>query len=152
MVSQHSVLTIQSQMDWYQLNGITRSPYLRSELIGKLPHWATYTWHWCVNILSDARLAFAHCRCIRVCVCLCLCVRVCVRPCVCQSRACPHDNSSSMQARIIEFGQRLKTPWLRSLLLWGRWNFADKVKIDLNSKYTPFELVRTITHHVLSIY
>ena len=41
---------------------------------------------------------------------VCLCVRVSVCPCVYQSLACPHDNSSSGQARITKFGvQEQKT-------------------------------------------
>ena len=33
--------------------------------------------------------------------------------------ACPHHNSSSVEARINKLDQRCKTPWLRSLLFWG---------------------------------
>ena len=35
-----------------------------------------------------------------VVACVCLCVRLCVR----QSRACPRDNLSPVQARITKFG------------------------------------------------
>ena len=39
--------------------------------------------------------------------------------CVYQSLACPHDNSSAVQARITKFENRCKKPWLRCLLFWG---------------------------------
>ena len=60
---------------------------------------------------------------------------------VCQSRACPHDNSSLIQAR------RCKTPWLRSLLFLGMINIDLQGQIELESHILPhFELVCTITH------
>ena len=40
-------------------------------------------------------LAFGYCH--RLCLCICQCV------CVSQSLACPHDNSSAVQARITKF-------------------------------------------------
>ena len=46
-------------------------------------------------------LAFGYCRCLRLCVC----VRVCLS--VCQSRVCPRDNSSPVQARI-KFGTQMQ--------------------------------------------
>ena len=41
-------------------------------------------------------LAFGYCRCLRLSVCVC--------PSVCQSRACPRDNSWPVSARITKFG------------------------------------------------
>ena len=37
-----------------------------------------------------------------------LCVRVCVGVCVYQSRACPHDNSSPIQAWITKLGPEMQ--------------------------------------------
>ena len=58
-------------------------------------------------------LALGYCRCLR------LCVRVSVCLFVCQSLACPRDNSGPVQARIAKFGPKCKRPWLRSLLFYG---------------------------------
>ena len=38
---------------------------------------------------------------------------------VCQSRACPHDNSSLIQVRIIKFGPEMQNTLVRSLLFLG---------------------------------
>ena len=77
-------------------------------------------------------LAFGYCHRLRLCVCPCVCV------CVYQSLACPHDNSSAVQARITKFGWEMQNttvkkpiilgndrPWpLRSNLTWKS-NFAS---------------------------
>ena len=45
-------------------------------------------------------LAFGYCHRLRL--------WVCVSVCVCQSRACPHDNSSLVQARFTKFGPEMQ--------------------------------------------
>ena len=45
---------------------------------------------------------------------MCVSAWLCVCQSVCQSLACPHDNSIPVQAMITKF-----EPWLRSLLFWG---------------------------------
>ena len=42
------------------------------------------------------------------CHCLCLCISVSMCVCVSQSRTCPHDNSSPVQAMIIKLGVQLQ--------------------------------------------
>ena len=49
-------------------------------------------------------LAFGYCHRLRLWVCVSVCVYVCVY----QSRACPHDNSSPIQARITKFGPEMQ--------------------------------------------
>ena len=59
-------------------------------------------------------LAFVYCRCLRLCVCVCLSV------CVCQSRVCPRDNSSPVQARITKFRAHMQNTLVKVLIvLWG---------------------------------
>ena len=59
------------------------------------------------------------------------CVCLCVRPSVCQPLACPRDNSSPVQVRV----------------LGGDWPWSSRSNLTLKSKFTPFELVRGKTHH-----
>ena len=47
-------------------------------------------------------------------------VGLCVSVCVCQSRACPHDNSSFIQARITKFG-----PEMQNTLVYVPFVFGD---------------------------
>ena len=66
------------------------------------------------------------------------CVCVCVCPCVRQSCACPHDNSSTVQARITKFGPVMcKRPWLRSLLFCGAIDLDLQGQIELKSQNLP---------------
>ena len=77
-------------------------------------------------------------------VCACRCVRVSMCVSVCQSLACPRDNSGHVQARITKIGPKMQTPWLRSLLFWGQSILTFKVKFNLKSQNLPhFPLVRT---------
>ena len=68
----------------------------------------TYLWRYCY---PRPILAFGYCRCLRLCVCVC--------PSVCQSQACPCDNSWPVSARITKLDHRCKRPWTRSLLFLG---------------------------------
>ena len=63
--------------------------------------------------------------------CLCLCV------CMYQSLACPHDNSSPVQARITKFGPEKQNTLVKiPIVLGGNWpwpsrsNLTSKLKID----------------------
>ena len=58
-------------------------------------------------------LAFGYCHCLRLCVCVCLSV--------CQSRVCPRDNSSPVQARITKFGVQMQKTLVKVpiVFLWG---------------------------------
>ena len=72
-------------------------------------------------------LASGYCRC------LCLCV------CVYQSLACPHDNSSPVQARITKFGPEKQSTLVKiRIVLGGNWPWPSRSNLNSNSKLTPF--------------
>ena len=72
-------------------------------------------------------LAFGYCHRLR------LWVRVSVCVCVYQSRACPHDNSSPIQARVTKFG-----PEMQNTLVWVPIVFGDDRPWSSRSNFTPF--------------
>ena len=61
----------------------------------------------------------------------CVCGSVCV--CVYQSRVCPHDNSSPIQARITKFG-----PEMQNTLVWAPLVFGDDRPWSSRSNLTCF--------------
>ena len=64
-------------------------------------------------------------------------VSVCV--CVYQSLACPHDNSSPVQARITKFGPEKKNTLVKiPIVLEGNWPWPSRSNLTSNSKLTPF--------------
>ena len=64
-------------------------------------------------------------------------VSVCV--CVYQSLACPHDNSSPVQARITKFGpEKQNTLAMILIVLGGKWPWPSRSNLTSNSKLTPF--------------
>ena len=72
-------------------------------------------------------LASGYCRC------LCLCV------CVYQSLACPHDNSSPVQASITKFGPEKQNTLVKiPIVLGGNWPRPSRSNLTSNSKLTPF--------------
>ena len=65
--------------------------------------------------------------------CRCLCV------CVYQSLACPHDNSSPVQARITKFGPEKQNTLVKiPIVLGGKWPWRSRSNLTSNSKLTPF--------------
>ena len=50
---------------------------------------------------------------------VCLCLRVFVCPCVYQSRACPHDNSQLVQARVIKCRTKVQKSLVKVPLVLG---------------------------------
>ena len=76
----------------------------------------------------------------------CVCGSVCV--CVYQSRACPHDNSSPIQARITKFG-----PEMQNTLVWVPIVFGDdrpwssRSNLTWKSNFAPFW---AFSHHYSS--
>ena len=74
-------------------------------------------------------LAFGYCHRLRLWVCVC----------VYQSRACPHDNSSPIQARITKFG-----PEMQNTLVWVPIVFGDdrpwssRSNLTWKSNFAPF--------------
>ena len=65
--------------------------------------------------------------------CRCLCV------CVYQSLACPHDNSSPVQARITKFGPEKQDTLVKiPFVLGGNWPWPSRSNLTSKSKLTPF--------------
>ena len=71
-------------------------------------------------------LAFGYCRCLRLCV----------RQSVCQSLACPRDNSGPVEAIITKFGPKVQNTLVKASIVLGanrlwpsRSNSTLKVKI-----------------------
>ena len=62
-----------------------------------------------------------------------------VSVCVYQSRACPHDNSSPVQARITKFGPEKQNTLVKiPNVLGGKWPWPWRSNLTSNSKLTPF--------------
>ena len=64
---------------------------------------------------------------------------VSVCDCVYQSLACPHDNSSPVQARITKFGPEKQNTLVKiPIVLGGNWPWPWRSNLTSNSKLTPF--------------
>ena len=62
-----------------------------------------------------------------------------VSVCVYQSLACPHDNSSPVQARITKFGSEKQNTLVKiPSVLGGNWPWPSRSNLTSNSKFTPF--------------
>ena len=62
-----------------------------------------------------------------------------VSVCVYQSLACPHDNSSPVQARITKFGPEKQNTLVKiPIVLGGNWPWPSRSNLTSNSKLTPF--------------
>ena len=69
----------------------------------------------------------------------CVCVSVC--PCVrvCQSRACPHDNSSLVQARITKFGTKVQKTLVKVPIVFGDDRpWPSRSNLTWKSNFTSF--------------
>ena len=76
-------------------------------------------------------LAFGYCRCLRLCVC--------VRQSVCQSLACPRDNSGPVQARNTKFRSHVQNNLVKvPIVLWSNWPWPSRSDIGSKLKFTPF--------------
>ena len=83
------------------------------------------------NFYPRPVLAFGYCRCLRLCVCVCLSV--------CQSRVCPRDNSSPVQARITKFGAQMQNTLVKVLIvLWGDRPWPSRSNLTWKSNFTSF--------------
>ena len=70
---------------------------------------------------------------------VCLCVRVFVRPCVCQSRACLHDNSPLVQARITKFGTKVQKTLVKVPIVFGDDRpWPSRSNLTWKSNFTSF--------------
>ena len=66
-------------------------------------------------------------------------VVACVCVCVYQSLACPHDNSSPVQARITKFGPEKQNTLVKfPIVLGGNWPWPSRSNLTSNSRLTPF--------------
>ena len=74
-----------------------------------------------LNFYPRQVLAFGYCRCLRLSVC------PSVRVCMCQSLACPRDNSGPFKLGSPNLKQRCKTPWLR-------FQMFDAIDLDLQGQ------------------
>ena len=63
-------------------------------------------------VIACVSVSVRLCACVCACVCVCVCC-VCVCQSVCQSLACPRDNSGPVQTRIAKFGH------LKSRIFWS---------------------------------
>ena len=62
-----------------------------------------------------------------------------LRPCVCQSLACPRDNSEPVQARIAKFGPKMqKTLVTVPIVLGGNWPWPSRSNLTSKSEFSPF--------------
>ena len=80
-------------------------------------------------------LAFGYCRCLCLCVCVCLSLYLSV----CQSRICPYDNSSPVQARITKIGAQMQNTFLNvPIVLWGDRPWPSRSNLTWKSNFTSF--------------
>ena len=64
---------------------------------------------------------------------------VCVRVCVCQSWACPHDNSQRVQARITKFGTKVQKTLVRVPIVLGvDRSWPSRSNLNWKSNFTSF--------------
>ena len=94
-----------------------------------LIHMPTFTCLICasfggVHFYRRPVLAFGYCHRLRLCVC----VSVCVCVTLCQSLACPRDNSGPVQARIAKFGPKMQKTLVKAPIVLGA------IEIDLQGQ------------------
>ena len=67
------------------------------------------------------------------CICVCVCLSVC------QSLACPRNNSGPVQARISKFGPKMQKTLVKvPIVLWTDRPWPSRSNLTWNSKFTPF--------------
>ena len=92
------------------------------------PNFCTYNYG---SFYPRPVLAFGYCRCLRLYVCVC--------PSVCQSLACPRDNSGPVQARIAKFGPKMQKTLVKvPIVLRGNWPWPSRSNLTSKSEFTPF--------------
>ena len=68
----------------------------------------------------------------------CVCGSVCQCVCVCQSRACPHDNSSLIQATITKFRPQMQKHLVLGSYCFGEWSMLTfKAKFYFKVEFYP---------------
>ena len=74
-------------------------------------------------------LAYGYCHRLRLCVC----------SCVCQSLACPRDNSGPAQARIAKFGPKMQKTLVKvPIVLESNWHWPSRSNLTSKTEFTPF--------------
>ena len=73
------------------------------------------TFSWCQSVFTRGQ--FWPSGIVVACVCVSVCP--CVRECVYQSRACPHNNSPLVQARITKFGTKVQKTLVKVPIVLG---------------------------------
>ena len=67
------------------------------------------------------------------------CVCVCLSVCLCQSLACPRDNSGPVQARIAKFGPKMQKTLVKvPIVLGGNWPWPSRSNLTSKSEFTQF--------------
>ena len=67
----------------------------------------------------------------------CVCPSVCLS--VCQSLACPRDNSGPVQARITKFGPKMQNTLVKvPIVLWTDRTWPPRSNLTWKSTFTPF--------------
>ena len=97
--------------------------------------WGNYGWsqrkyfvlHISQHFYPRPVLSFMYCRCLRLCFSMC------------QSLACPRDNSRPVQARITKFETQVYKILVKiPFVLRDDWPLPSRSNLHSNSKYTPF--------------
>ena len=93
--------------------------------------WMT-SWPSRIKFLPEASFGFRVLS-LPASVCLCVCVSLC------QSLACPCDNSGPVQASITKFGPKVQNNLLKvSIVLWSDHPWSSRSNLRSNSKFTSF--------------
>ena len=72
-----------------------------------------------------------------VVACVCVCVCVCLS--VCQSLACPRDNSAPVQARIAKCGPKMQKTLVKVPIVFeGNWPWPSRSNLTSKSEFTQF--------------
>ena len=108
-------------LKWH--SGLPRANELKHDSV-----WSCYVR---VNFYPRPVLAFGYCRCLRLCVCVCLSL--------CQSLACPRDNSGPVQARIAKFGPKMQKTLVKvPIVFGGNWHWPSRSNLTSKSEFTQF--------------
>ena len=89
-------------------------------------------WHISYNFYPRPALAFGYCHRLHLCMCVCPCVCVCQS--VCQSLACPRDNSGPVQAGITKFGPKMQKTLVKVPIVLGGGGGGQLTMVKVNLK------------------
>ena len=132
-------------LKWWSINALNNTP-LSSMWYIVLTHLLSNR-HQGTHILFEFyyRGQFWPSGIVIACVCVCPCPWVC-QP-VCQSIACPRDNSGPVQARIAKFGTKTQKTLVKvPIVLGGNWPWPSRSNLTYKLEFTPFWVC---PHHYL---